>query len=58
LKSLLFKIRSIPVIIEKDINESIGMVLKPKRSMYVSLHETPWLQGWMLSGMNPEYKSV
>jgi hypothetical protein len=46
------------MIVENESNESMGMVMKPNRSMYFSVHETPRLQGWMLSGIIPVYSRL
>jgi hypothetical protein len=46
------------IIIENESKESIGIDRKPNRSMYSSVHETPWLHGCMLSGMMPAYSRV
>jgi hypothetical protein len=42
------------IIVEKARRDSIGMVIKPKMSMYSSVQETPWEHGCMFSGMMPE----
>jgi hypothetical protein len=55
---LLFKITKSAIIVENESKESIGIDRKPKRSMYSSVHETPWLHGCMLSGIIPAYSKL
>jgi hypothetical protein len=39
--------------VENARKESIGIETKPNSSIYFSVHETPFEQGWMFSGMIP-----
>jgi hypothetical protein len=55
---LFFKIIKRVIIVENESKESIGIDRKPNRLMYSSVHETPWLQGCILSGMIPAYSKL
>jgi hypothetical protein len=46
------------VIAVNESRESIGIVKNPNILMYSSVHDTPRLQGCMLSGMMPEYSRL
>jgi hypothetical protein len=45
------------MIVENAKKESIGIDTKPNSSKYFSVHETPFEQGWILSGMIPAYSN-
>ena len=46
------------MIVENAKKESIGIDTKPNSSKYFSVHEPPFEQGWMFSGMTPAYNKV
>jgi hypothetical protein len=58
LDNLLIKIIKSAIIVVNESRESKGIDRKPNSSMYSSVHETPWLQGCILSGMIPAYSRL